>query len=187
MSVATQVAPIRIGVLIDSVMLEPSHWHIREDFLRATQITFDDATASGMLDRPVELVIREAIDERFRVPAISWCGADDWHGQWTFSLSNGSLTDEPYVMPIYAHDVARCFAVALSRAEPLSPRGVMEALERVKMLPAACGEPGTRISFGKWTRRGWVGAGYLVAREVTPDLRGSVLRGRLALPEAGRR
>ena len=55
----------------------------------------------------------------------------------------------------------------------------MEALERVKMLPAACGEPGTRISFGKWTRRGWMGAGYLIAREVTPDFKSTVFRGRL--------
>ena len=28
---------------------------------------------------------------------------------------------------------------------------------------------GTRISFGKWTRRGWMGAGYLVARTLDPD------------------
>jgi hypothetical protein len=93
----------------------------------------------------------------------------------------------PSTSQIYTHDVARSFAVALSRTEPLSPRGVMEALERVKMLPVACGEPGTRISFGKWTRRGWMGAGYLVAREVTADLRGSVLRGRLELPDGVRR
>ena len=44
-----------------------------------------------------------------------------------------------------------------------------EALERVKMVPAAGGSPGTRLSFGKWTRRGWMGAGYLVARRLDPD------------------
>ena len=44
-----------------------------------------------------------------------------------------------------------------------------EALERVKMLPAASGAPGTCLSFGKWTRRGWMGAGYLVARRLDPD------------------
>jgi hypothetical protein len=42
--------------------------------------------------------LREAIEARFQVPAISWCGADEWHGEWTFSLGNGSLTDEPYVI-----------------------------------------------------------------------------------------
>ena len=367
MGIATQVAPIRIGVLIDFVLPEPSHWDIRSDFLDAARITFDDATENGRLDRSVELVIREveglprgtvkavidaygeladegclgvfgpmisesavplrdAIEERFHIPAISWCGADEWHGEWTFSLSNGSLTDEPYVIanliaqrglrraavsyersligqkylasfrdacrvegitivgeaaiaqsgvdatdvvnalhaaapdaivhlgfglgvvgvnaalaavnwdpprymgtswengymndeifrahlgwigldqydednpvgqafldrfeaatgrrpgyfsPIYGHDVAQTFVAALANAEPLSPRGVMEALERVKMLPAACGEAGTRISFGNWTRRGWMGAGYLIAREVTPDLQSTVFRGRL--------
>ena len=84
-----------------------------------------------------------------------------------------------YFSPIYGHDVAQTFVAALANAEPLSPRGVMEALERVKMLPAACGEPGTRISFGNWTRRGWMGAGYLIAREVTPDFQSTVFRGRL--------
>jgi hypothetical protein len=46
---------------------------------------------------------------------------------------------------------------------------VKDALERVKMVPAASGAPGTYLSFGKWTRRGWMGAGYLVARELDPD------------------
>ena len=60
MGIATQVAPIKIGVLIDFVLPPPSHWRVRDDFLDATRLTFDDATASGRLDRPVELVIREA-------------------------------------------------------------------------------------------------------------------------------
>ncbi len=48
------------------------------------------------------------------------------------------------------------------------------------MLPAACGAPGTRISYGKWTRRGWMGERYLVAREFDPDNPPkSVFRGRL--------
>jgi hypothetical protein len=58
---------------------------------------------------------------------------------------------------------------AFSDAAPLSPLSVKDALERVKMLPAACGSPGTRISFGPWIHRGWVGAGYLVARTLDPD------------------
>jgi branched-chain amino acid transport system substrate-binding protein len=39
----------------------------------------------------------------------------------------------------------------------------------VKLLPAASGAPGTRISFGNWVHRGWMGAGYLVARRLDPD------------------
>ena len=38
---------------------------------------------------------REAIEERFRVPAISVTGTEDWLGEWTFSLPQGSMTDEP--------------------------------------------------------------------------------------------
>ena len=38
---------------------------------------------------------REAIEQRFRVPAVSVTGTDDWLGEWTFSFPQGSLTDEP--------------------------------------------------------------------------------------------
>src|SRR4029453_822414 len=38
---------------------------------------------------------KEAIEQRFNVPAISVTGAEDWLGEWTFSLSMGSMTDEP--------------------------------------------------------------------------------------------
>ena len=72
------------------------------------------------------------------------------------------------VLPVN-RDLATVLLHAFADAHPLSPRGVKEALERVKMLPAASGSPGTRLSFGKWTRRGWMGAGYLVARQLDPD------------------
>src|SRR4029453_4084257 len=50
-----------------------------------------------------------------------------------------------------------------------APGGGEEGLGRGKFLPAASGAPGTRVSFGKWTRRAWMGAGYLVARKLDPD------------------
>ncbi|SOJ56645.1 hypothetical protein MSIMFB_04121 [Mycobacterium simulans] len=260
--------------------------------------------------------LREAIEERFRVPAINVCGSDDWLGEWTFAFPQGSMTDEPifwadllakgshaqvgvvvekslvgesylksfrnaarrkgirivaeaqvaqtaqdvgqairtlheakpsalvhcgfgfgivfinpalaelnwdpprftctafqnawinpimwqafmgwtgidqydeanavgqrfldqfeaaygrrpqYCVPVVNHDVANTLLHAFADAHPLSPRGVKEALERVKMLPAAAGAPGTRVSLGKWTRRAWMGAGYLVARRLDAD------------------
>jgi ABC-type branched-subunit amino acid transport system substrate-binding protein len=260
--------------------------------------------------------MREAIEERFRVPAISVCGAEEWLGEWTFALPQGSMTDEPiywaqllaegghtevgvlmeqsligesyarnfrkacrtvgirvvaeeriaqtaqdvgeavrrmhaakpsalvhcgfgfgvvfvnpalreldwdpprfmgtafenawingamwqaivgwtgldqydegnpvgqafldrfeaatgrrpqYCAPVVNRDLATVFLHAFADAHPLTPRGVQEALERVKMVPAASGSAGTYLSFGKWTRRGWMGAGYLVARELDPD------------------
>lgn len=87
-----------------------------------------------------------------------------------------------YAYSLYGYDVGQVAASALSYAEPISPTGVMRGLERVKMLPSACGSAGTRISYGKWKRNGWHGAGYLVAREVAPDLTSTVLRGRLGPP-----
>src|SRR6476659_3766803 len=62
-------------------------------------------------------------------------------------------------VPVVNYDVARTLLQALTDAHPLSPRGVKEALERVKMSPSASGAPGTRVSFGNWTRRAWMGAG----------------------------
>ena len=38
---------------------------------------------------------KAAIEERFHVPAISVTGSEEWLGEWTFSLSMGSMTDEP--------------------------------------------------------------------------------------------
>jgi hypothetical protein len=74
-----------------------------------------------------------------------------------------------YCVSVVNRDLATILLHAFAGARPLSPRGVKEALERVKMVPAASGAPGTRLSFGKWTRRGWMGAGYLVARQLDPD------------------
>ena len=74
-----------------------------------------------------------------------------------------------YCVPVVNRDVAAALVRAFTDAHPLSPRGVKEALERVKMMPAAAGAPGTRVSFGKLTRRAWMGAGYLVARTLDAD------------------
>ena len=74
-----------------------------------------------------------------------------------------------YCVPVVNRDIATTLLRAFADAHPLSPRGVKEALERVKMLPAAAGAPGTRVSFGNWTHRAWMGAGYLVARRLDPD------------------
>ncbi|MGP0030015.1 MAG: ABC transporter substrate-binding protein [Acidimicrobiales bacterium] len=83
-----------------------------------------------------------------------------------------------YCVPVVNRDIATILLRALAGAHPLTPRGVKEALERVKMIPAASGAPGTRLSFGKWTRRGWMGAGYLVARQLDEAFGTSHLVGR---------
>jgi ABC-type branched-subunit amino acid transport system substrate-binding protein len=82
-----------------------------------------------------------------------------------------------YYFPVYAYDMGRLIMTALSTARPLTGRGVKEALERVKMMPAACGAPGTRLRFGKYTRQGWMGSEFLVARRVLPDASKIVMHG----------
>ena len=47
---------------------------------------------------------KAAIEERFHVPAISVTGSEEWLGEWTFSLSMGSMTDEPI---FWAHLLAK--------------------------------------------------------------------------------
>ena len=108
------------------------------------------------------------------------------------SASSSSTASRPrpvvvreYCAPVVNRDLATVFLHAFADAHPLTPRGVQEALERVKMLPAASGAPGTYLSFGKWTRRGWMGAGYLVARELDPDGVTSRLVGRFGTDVSG--
>ena len=73
--------------------------------------------------------------------------------------------------------MARVIMTAISDARPLTGRGVKEALERIKMLPAASGAPGTRLRFGRFIRQGWVGSEYLVARRILDDGSRSVIYG----------
>lgn len=82
-----------------------------------------------------------------------------------------------YFFPLYCYDVGRLIMTALATARPLTGAGVKEALERVKMMPAATGAPGTRLRFGKFIRHGWMGSEFLVARRVLPDGSRSVLHG----------
>ncbi|MED5811809.1 ABC transporter substrate-binding protein [Mycolicibacterium sp. 050232] len=80
-----------------------------------------------------------------------------------------------YFFPLYCYDVGRLMMTAIAGARPLTGAAVKEALERIKMLPAASGAPGTRLRFGKFIRHGWVGSEFLVARRVLPDGSASVL------------
>ncbi|GFG75180.1 ABC transporter substrate-binding protein [Mycobacterium botniense] len=106
---------------------------------------------------------------------LGWIGIDQYDegnlvGQRFLDQYQAAYGRRPqYCVPVVNRDVAATLLRAFADAHPLSPRGVKEALERVKMLPAAAGAPGTRVSFGKWTRRAWMGAGYLVARRLDPD------------------
>lgn len=115
------------------------------------------------------------------VSPVLWKAIEGWIGLDQYdetNLTGQRFLDEfdkafgrrpEYCVPVVNHDLATVLLHAFADANPLSPRGVKESLERVKMLPAAAGAPGTRLSFGQWTRRGWMGAGYLVARRLNAD------------------
>ncbi|MBX3511492.1 MAG: ABC transporter substrate-binding protein [Hyphomonadaceae bacterium] len=64
------------------------------------------------------------------------------------------------------YDSARVVAEALGMTEALTPEGVREGLEGVRLLPAASGGAGTMISFGPYSHKGWEGARYLVMGKV---------------------
>lgn len=80
-----------------------------------------------------------------------------------------------YFFPPYCYDVGRLMLMAIGAAKPLTGAGVKDALEKIKMLPAASGAPGTRLRFGRFIRHGWMGSEFLVARRVLDDGSKSVL------------
>jgi ABC-type branched-subunit amino acid transport system substrate-binding protein len=122
-------------------------------------------------------------DEAARRLLAGWVGLDSYDernplGQEFLDRYEARTGRRPaYFMPVYLYDMARVIMTAVADARPLTGRGVKEALERVKMLPAASGAPGTRLRFGRYIRQGWVGSEYLVARRVLDDGSGTVIHG----------
>lgn len=106
---------------------------------------------------------------------VGWTGVDQYDpanqvGQEFLDRYDERFGRRPeWCVPVVNRDLAMALLHAFADARPLSPAGVRDALERVKMFPAASGAPGTRISFGKYMHRGWMGPGYLVARQLDPD------------------
>ena len=82
--------------------------------------------------------MREAIEERFKVPAISVTGTDDWLGEWTFAFPQGSMTDEPIVI---AHLMAQA---GLHTAGVLFERSFI-GQEYLKGFRNACRDEDVRI------------------------------------------
>jgi ABC-type branched-subunit amino acid transport system substrate-binding protein len=106
---------------------------------------------------------------------VGWVGIDQYDpantvGQEFLDRYAARYGRRPeWCVPVVNRDLAVVLLQAFADARPLSPAGVRDALERVKMFPAASGAPGTRISFGRYMHRGWMGPGYLVARQLDPD------------------
>jgi ABC-type branched-subunit amino acid transport system substrate-binding protein len=106
---------------------------------------------------------------------LGWTGVDQYDeanpvGQGLLDEFDEAYGRRPeYCVPVVNFDIANALLSAFADAHPLTPDGVRAALERVKMIPAASGSPGTYVSFGNWMHRGWVGSGYLVARQLDPN------------------
>jgi branched-chain amino acid transport system substrate-binding protein len=142
MALAPDVEPIKIGVLMDIITrgADGEKSGTMKDLLDPFRFIFDQAVATGQLDRPIEIVykqcqglprgstkavidafeelvdagcvmicgpnisentsaVREEIERRFRVPAITMAGSDKWLGEWTFGTasepSGSSLSGRP--------------------------------------------------------------------------------------------
>jgi hypothetical protein len=111
----------------------------------------------------------------WREQLAGWIGLDQYDERNTtgrafldrFEARHGRRPE--YFFPVYCCDVGRLMMAALATARPLTGAGVKHALEKIKLLPAASGAPGTRLRFGRYIRHGWVGSEFLVARRVLPD------------------
>ena len=63
-----------------------------------------------------------------------------------------------------SYDTARLIAEGLARAPLLTPRGVKEGLEKVRMLPAVNGGPRTHMSLGPYDHKAYKGDWLLLRR-----------------------
>ena len=76
---------------------------------------------------------------------LGWTGLDQYDesnpvGQQFLDEYQEAYGRRPeYCVPVVNRDLATVLLHAFADAQPLTPRGVKEALERVKMLPAASG------------------------------------------------
>jgi ABC-type branched-subunit amino acid transport system substrate-binding protein len=80
-----------------------------------------------------------------------------------FAAVRGKRCD--HTVTALSYDTARLVAEGIARANLLTPRGVKEGLERVRMLPAVNGGPRTHMSLGPWDHKAYKGD-WLVIRRI---------------------
>ena len=182
MTYESTAEPIKIGYLTDFLLSDDYPKERRDDLTIPFGMVLGDALDRGHIDRPIEVVYREVEGlPKGTVKAVidvyeagrRGCRPVRRGQQGRPGVSGplpGSVRASPGVVRACRQLRRRPHAVAGTDRRPSAqPRGVKEALERVKMSPAASGAPGTRVSFGNWTRRAWMGAGYLVARQLDAE------------------
>jgi hypothetical protein len=65
---------------------------------------------------------------------------------------------------LLSDDTARLIAEGIARANLLTPRGLKEGLERVRMLPATNGGPRTHMSLGPFDHKAYKGDWLLIRK-----------------------
>jgi ABC-type branched-subunit amino acid transport system substrate-binding protein len=79
-----------------------------------------------------------------------------------FAARHGKRAD--HTVTALSYDTARLIAEGLARANLLTPRGVKDGLEKVRLLPAVNGGPRTHMSLGPWDHKAYKGDWLLVRR-----------------------
>ena len=143
------------GVVLVNPVLKELGW----DPPRYMGTAFQNAWVNQVMWRAIEGWI--GLDQYDEGNQLCCKFLDDYHEAY-------GRRPEYCVLPVN-HDVASVLVHAFANAHPLTPEGVRDAIETVKSMPAAGGAPGTRLTFGRYMHRGWVGTGYLVARRLDPD------------------
>ncbi|HUI27781.1 MAG TPA: ABC transporter substrate-binding protein [Candidatus Kryptonia bacterium] len=106
-----------------------------------------------------------------------WMAAlEGWHG------IDQMCEDNPLLLPLFdrvaaklgkrrdhtvtalSYDTARLIAEGLARANLLTPQGLKDGLEKVRMLPAANGGPRTHMSLGPFDHKAYKGDWLLIRR-----------------------
>lgn len=139
---------------------------------------FNDALAAVDWDPPrytTTAFEMAYISDEWMQHLVGWIGLDSFDernevGQAfldRFEARYGRRRD--YFGTCFGHDVGTVISRGLAGARPLTGEGVRDAIERIKLVPAASGAPGTMLRFGRFIRQGWMGMDYLVARRVLPD------------------
>ena len=80
-----------------------------------------------------------------------------------FAARHGKRRD--HTVTALSYDTARLIAEGLARAPLLTPRGVKEGLEKVRLLPAVNGGPRTHMSLGPYDHKAYKGD-WLVIRRI---------------------
>jgi ABC-type branched-subunit amino acid transport system substrate-binding protein len=79
-----------------------------------------------------------------------------------FAALRGKRAD--HTVTALSYDTARLIAEGLARAPLLTPRGVKDGLEKVRMLPAVNGGPRTHMSLGPYDHKAYKGDWLLIRR-----------------------